>query len=116
MKGGSLSVLLLAAVIVAAGCTIESDTSPARPPGLPADAAWIGGSDGGVFVRMMPADGPQTYAATIYHPDGEVWYQGRFVLTGRTAPASPLTTDAVSAWDGTKLLLREGGALVTDSK
>lgn len=115
MTARAIPVLLLAALISVAACTIESDTSPARPAGLPADAVWIGGSDGGVFVRVIPGNTPQAYSGAIYHPDGQVWYQGRFVMTGRTAPASPLTTADVSAWDGMKLLLKEGGTLVAES-
>jgi hypothetical protein len=58
---------LLAFVVLGFGCTIESDTAPQRPSGLPSAAAWIGGSDGGVSLRLTPQSDPTRYEATVYY-------------------------------------------------
>ena len=112
MRSRAFVCALLALLFTSSGCRIESDTSPPRPAGLPDDAVWVGGSDGGVFVRLASERDDQTYSGTIYHPDGEVWYQGRLVASSHTRADKRFTVSDAAAWDGTQLLLNDGGALV----
>lgn len=81
----------------------------ARPNGIPASALWVGGPDGGVYVRMQVVDG--NYSGTIYFDStGEVWYEGRFIYSGNT-PFDVSEVSTYSAWDGDTLYLVNGQKL-----
>ena len=99
------------------GCDSVADEPP-RPAGLPADAFWIGGPDGGVFMRLEPpvAAAP-TYSGSIYHKNGLVWYEGRFTLEpAGGAPFDVRDRERIAGWDGTQIVLHDGRALVADVK
>lgn len=84
---------------------------PNKPAGVPAEAFWVGGPDGGVFVRLERTKGrPGTYAAKIFHPYGEVWYAGPLVAAPPDASADidPSQHDQFAGWDGERLLLGDG--------
>jgi hypothetical protein len=100
--------------VVMFGCA--GSNTPARPAGLPSEAFWIGGADGGVFVRLAPSDATAAdYSGAIYHPDGSVWYEGRFRLEPiGTAPLDANDYQRLTGWDGTQILLDDGRALVAD--
>ena len=107
-------LVLLGAVMLAWGC-VQPAPEPARPAGLPAEAFWLGGPDGGVFVWLKRQDDPAStsYTGAVYHPDGSVWYEGRFILApagGR--PVDPANRKQFAGWDGTQILLQDGRALV----
>jgi hypothetical protein len=109
----SLAVLLAACVLV--GCSTEVG-EPARPAGVPADALWVGGVDGGVFVKVARATSGETgrFSGAIYYEhSGDPWYRGDFTLeppgSGRVEVGR---ADTYSGWDGTSLLLRDGRRLV----
>ncbi len=106
-------LLLCVLTLAAAACTRTSSSEPERPAGVPADAFWVGGSDGGAFVQLR-RDGVG-YSGAVYHLDGERWFTGPFRLepVGAT-PVDPADHAAVTGWDGTQLLLTEGRALVGD--
>jgi hypothetical protein len=78
------AVLVLAAV---AGCSFVA-VEPPRPAGVPVDALWVGGPDGGVFMRLeATAANGATYWGTIYNGfTGSVWYEGRFTLEPPAVP------------------------------
>lgn len=94
------------------GCAVESDAPP-RPANLPKEAFWLGGADGGAFVRLARAEAADGYVGAVYREDGSIWYEGRFVLDPpNAAPVDPDDHADFTGWDGTQLLLREGRALV----
>lgn len=98
--------------MVAMGCTSEA-VDPPRPATLPREAFWIGGADGGAFVRLAKAKTAGEYAGAVYREDGSVWYEGRFVLEPpNAASVEPGEQADFTGWDGTQLLLSEGRALV----
>lgn len=107
---------LLAALFMALGCT-QSAGEPARPPAVPVSAFWLGGPDGGVFVALKPRSAGGSYAGTIYHPDGSLWYSGEFRLRPAGAAAvDPSSTRQFVGWDGMQLLLDDGRSLVAAGK
>lgn len=109
-----LAVVFMAAVIV--GCYAVAEEPP-RPAGLPADAFWVGGPDGGVFMRLEPPVGDATtYSGAIYNEfDGSVWYEGLMSLEpADSAPLDVRDRQQISGWDGTRIHLTDGRALVAD--
>jgi hypothetical protein len=106
-------VLVVLATLVW-GCT-QNGSEPARPAGLPSDAFWLGGPEGGVFVSLKRHEerGSTSYSGAVYHPDGSVWYKGSFVLEPASGkPVDPSDRQQFAGWDGTQLLLEDGRALV----
>ena len=82
---------------------------PHRPAGVPAQAFWVGGPDGGVFVLLERAnDRKGTFAGKIFHPDGELWYAGPLVPAPRDAGIDPTQHDQFAGWDGERLLMADG--------
>ncbi len=73
-------------------------------------------AEGGVFVRLTASDAAAAaYSGAIYHPDGSVWYEGRFSLEPiGSAPLDANDHQRVTGWDGTQILLDDGRALVAD--
>ena len=117
MKGFSrarrLAVLVFVLALGAAACSGSSPSEPPRPAGVPADAFWVGGSDGGAFVQLR-RDGAG-YSGAVYHADGERWFTGPFRLEPAGAPAvDPSDHAAFTGWDGSQLLITDGRALVSE--
>ena len=82
---------------------------PKRPAGVPAEAFWVGGPDGGVFVVIKRATRPPgTFAGKIYHDDGTLWYAGPLVPAPRGVSIDPSQHHQFDAWDGDNLLLSDG--------
>ncbi len=105
---------MVVAGLLASGC-VESTSGPPRPAGLPAEAFWLGGPDGGVFVELQRAEGPSLpqYSGAVYHPDGSLWYKGRFTLEpSGGAPVDLKDRGQFAGWDGTRILLKDGRALL----
>jgi hypothetical protein len=110
-------VIVAVVAVVMFGCGRASN-APARPAGLPSEAFWIGGADGGVFVRLAASEAAaDAYSGAIYHPDGSLWYEGRFRLEPvGSAPFEADDHERLTGWDGTQILLDDGRALVADEK
>ena len=90
-------------------------TGPRRPKGVPSTAFWCGGADGGVFVELAAGRGTGTYSGVIYFDhSGEVWYRGAFQMDPehKGTPPDAARKDWCGGWDGTRLHLRSGGALI----
>jgi hypothetical protein len=114
---GRVIVFALVAVTSVYACG-PRDAESSRPANLPADAFWVGGPDGGVYVRVQRAAGtdPRLYSGAVYHPDGAMWYEGEFLLEPAAArPVEPSDSAAFLGWDGTQLLLEGSRSLVARS-
>ncbi|MBM7114200.1 hypothetical protein [Archangium primigenium] len=109
-----LRAILVLCIASSSGCTCTSSpTAPTRPAGVPADAFWNGGLDGGVFVRVrQKARKPRpVYDVTIYNEyTGEVWFQGPMTLSAPGELEARVLGDAAffNGWDGERLFLRDG--------
>ena len=102
----------LAGLILALGTGISS-AEPTRPPAVPASAFWLGGPDGGVFVHLKLVTAPGVYTGSIYHPNGALWYRGRFLLRPAGGKAiDPADIHQFSFWDGSQLVLEDGRTLL----
>ena len=94
-------IAVLAAVAVAVGCGYRK-VPPDRPTGVPAQAVWAGGPDGGSFILCEIELGRDVNTCTVYNEDtGQVMEQGDFRLKieGRAARASELRY-AWADWGG----------------
>ncbi len=104
-----LRLFLVGVLLVVGGCRRAAE--PERPSGVPAQAFWLGGADGGVFVLLQAsASGRADYKARIFYPHGEVWYEGLLHLD-RGPAVNVADQHLFSGWDGTALLLSDGRRL-----
>ena len=85
-----------------------------RPEGIPDNAVWRGGADGGVYVVLpTPVQGEKgIYYAEIYGDhSGTLWYKGRlkFIYSEYAIgePIDPTRDDIIMGWDGERLHLRD---------
>ena len=101
------SALLLAALL--GGCHKEETAAaePARPASVPAQATFVGGLDGGVFLLLQPV-GNDLYQVKVFLDSGVIAYEGR----AKAATAGgKVTVNDVAGWDGQQLQLKDGGSL-----
>lgn len=113
-SGVNLRGLLILAFLLS-GCDVQSNADPAQPPekpsSVPDEAIWVGGADGGVFVKLSETARNDLYTGSIYRGhSGEVWYQGRFEYTGDEA-FDPDKPSNYESWDGTVLHLNNQESL-----
>jgi hypothetical protein len=114
-----IACLLLAGMVSMDGCKIRTERSkpeaPARPAGVPRQAIWSGGVDGGVFLIVLPVgpSEPNVYTSQIYNDySGEILYQGRLLLEAPNgAPVAVTDPASYSGWDGDTLFLSDGRQL-----
>jgi len=87
---------------------------PKKPARVPAQAVWVGGPDGGVFVILeRTKDRRGTFTAKIFYDDGQLWYAGLLAPAPRDGAADidPDQHDQFVGWDGERLLLSDGRSL-----
>ncbi|MFD1215132.1 hypothetical protein [Microbulbifer celer] len=96
------ALAVLCCLVILTACSLEK-----VPATGPDGSWWVGGSDGGVFVKITDDDNPSDkfYTGTIYYEyDQSVWYRGVFKLVG-DIEFSPEKRDQYLAWDGERLHL-----------
>jgi hypothetical protein len=82
-----------------------------RPSGVPEDALWFGGADGGVFLVAKPiSTTPYLCHATIYNDvSGDVECRGVFAISREEGERPDLHDQQLySFWDGTEIHLSDG--------
>jgi hypothetical protein len=106
-------VLILTLLLLACEAQNSPTKSPPLPNGVPKEAMWIGGVDGGVFVVLTKAPEPRTFLAEVYFDQsGELWYKGRLQLESENQSEFDYTNAAAyTAWDGDTLYLTDGREL-----
>ena len=98
----------VAALLFSLSCQREL---PVRPPGVPANAVWAGGPDGGRWVSCSTVG--ETNNCVVYNDHtGEVEMQGSFVLADTRRAASETELVFEGSPDGTSIHLRGGKRLV----
>ena len=93
----------------------QGGTPENHPANVPAEAIWIGGPDGGVFVALQVKNTSRgIFLAGVYADHtGEVLYKGKLLLTPpKPVLASTRDPALFVAWDGTALLLADGRRMV----
>lgn len=120
----AIAAAIVCIALLVSACE-QSQSSPAtaettlaersRPAAVVADAVWVGGADGGVYVSISRNTNLSAgeYQGTVYTQSGDLWYRGRFVLEPAGAPTiDPKGTVEFSGWDGDTLYLTDGRRLV----
>ncbi|MGF1461706.1 MAG: hypothetical protein ACFB2Z_00790 [Maricaulaceae bacterium] len=102
--------VLLAAALGLSAC--DPPIPDVRPAHVPEDAIWVGGPDGGVYVliRRIETDPAMLYRGCIFYEYlPQPAFAGAMRLEGLAALPPP---EAWGGWNGRKLHLPEGAALV----
>lgn len=106
---------VIAVVLLLAARTVYSVEigAPNRPKSVPADAVWVGGPDGGVWIvlKRSDRDPPGRYQAKIYYPSGDREYQGPLVLKPASPEPPAIDPAELEGWDGDEVLLSNGRSL-----
>ena len=102
----SLSAALLLSLLLACHGDVQA---PERPASVPPDAVWVGGSEGGAFLRLRASGLGEFQGEVFDEVTGRPMASGRFVLKG--APLDEVKAQDASGWDGRRILLRSGGWL-----
>jgi len=107
---------ILFIAVILSGCEDKVDKIDPmpRPVGVPHDAMWIGGLDGGIYlsIHKNEADPPLIYDAVIYYSVGEIDYKGKLKISSLEQRFDYKEVSLYSAWDGDTLYLRDGRQLV----
>jgi hypothetical protein len=91
-------------------CTTHVSPPP-RPKGVPADALWAGGADGGSFIRCSYDAGTDLNMCSAYNDrTGRLEIQGQFTITGPTR-AKDVWRFEYSGFDGRRIYLTDGSVL-----
>jgi hypothetical protein len=115
---------LLIGISAAPGCKLEVEQAdvqaPVRPAGVPKNAVWAGGADGGVFliVRPVGSSEPDAYSVEVYYDhSGSRLHRGVLYLHPVKSGAFPVGEAAsYSGWDGETVHLNDGRRLVGASQ
>lgn len=104
----------LALSLVFCSCLVRDSGAPARPNAVPSSAFWCGGADGGVFVKFSMTDNGKQYQGAVYTDHaGDLLFAGKFRMDPENpGPPPKLSSLWCNGWDGTRLWLRSGGALL----
>jgi hypothetical protein len=104
----ALYIIWTQTVVSSFACSTPSGPPP-RPSGVPADAKWAGGSDGGAWVRCAADAGG--YWCTVYDDEtGEVWVRGLFVTSSERRESRPADL-TYRSFDGRAIHLADGHVL-----
>jgi hypothetical protein len=92
--------------------------APPRPQGVPEQAVWAGGLDGGAFILLKPKSPAGRYAGKIYDDNtGEVIFSGTLRLDSKASvPINVTDRKTFDAWDGDTLYLTDGRSLSPEGK
>jgi hypothetical protein len=70
------------AALVLSGCGRHKTTAPPRVAGVPEDAVWAGGPDGGAWIlcKSILNKADEFTCKVYFDSNGEVWASGEYVL------------------------------------
>jgi hypothetical protein len=115
MRSRTVAVLLCVLGLVGCG---SKPSAPSRPRVVPKSAVWAGGIDGGSWIDCHPSSTPGgSFPCEIYSDQlGEREASGAFVFDRIDVHPRSIEelTSEYSSWDGDRIHLRNGNALVPD--
>jgi hypothetical protein len=101
---------IVVAALLVVGCS-RRISSPPRPSGVPADAVWAGGADGGSFIKCAFDSATGLDLCSVFNDyTGETEARGRYRVDGKSR-AQDAGQFAYSAFDGKKIYLKDGSVL-----
>lgn len=111
----------LIALLPFAAC---APAAPTRPSAVPQSAEWAGGAEGGAWIQcgMRTKEPHLGYECSVFNEQGAPWAIGSFVYAERDSNGhykaammpSPFKSLSFDGFDGERILLRKGKALVSD--
>lgn len=101
--------LIFGASVMVGLTACKHPRQPPLPSGLPRDAVWVGGEDGGAFVLCRDVSKTEV-RCTTWNESGSVWMKGRFRVVG-TRPTNLGLPTAYDGVDGEHIFLANGGRL-----
>jgi len=106
-----VTVLLLFFLVIVTSC-MNHVSPPPRPKGVPADAVWAGGADGGSFIKCYYEPSTRLNFCTVYNDfTGKIEAEGRFTIRGSMRPED-VSQFSFSGFDGKKIYLKDGSILI----
>jgi hypothetical protein len=114
---GFAAVVGLGSVVACKTRAVATEPPP-RPSGVPQNAVWAGGAEGGSFLVLFPTTATKLYRGTIYDDrTGAVVFKGILGLDGGSAqPIDVKDPKAFRSWDGHTLHLEDGRLLTPRGK
>jgi len=103
-----ISIFLFVLMPIFLSCSIETEEKIG-----PNGSWWLGGEDGGVFVKIQEDANleDEFYQGVIYFDGNKnIWYKGEFKLVG-DINFSPDDHGQYQFWDGEKLYLKNSAYL-----
>ena len=109
MKRRPLILIIVTALFVVS-CS-RQPSPPPRPNGVPADALWAGGSDGGSFIKCDFDSATALDVCSVFNDHtGETEARGQYRVDGRSK-AQDAARFEYSAFDGKRIYLKDGSVL-----
>lgn len=112
----AVAAVLVYVMYVSSRINHASGVVPTRASGVPPDAVWAGGADGGDWLRCRAANAQGTrFRCEIYHDfTGELEVDGHFALAPGISDTSPVDWTTFEFFDGRTVFLPKGRRLVPD--
>lgn len=117
-------VLIICILFVA--CSKDTTIIPERHPGIPQDAVWAGGSDGGAWISCKRSQNKdKVLCVTYFDHDGSVWSEGQYFFKKSSwnkekeepvysAPAVGFKSLTYTGYDGEFIYLSDSHVLIPD--
>ncbi len=109
MKKTYENILALALGLLLWGCNTQV-TPPPRAVGIPMDAVWAGGTDGGAWFKSRQ-QGRLYYCQVFNDQTGDVWAEGFFKAAGNLEKMAKDNNLKYEWFDGKRIQL-EGGVFL----
>ena len=85
-------------------------TPPPRARGVPIDAVWAGGVDGGAWILCKAVES-RNYCSVYNDHTGNIWARGYFLLRGEKRGVSEREL-TYNSFDGESIHLTDGRSLI----
>lgn len=118
---GFLPIIFL---VFACGKT-DVEHAPPRPAGVPPDSVWVGGRDGGVWLKCLKKTNGRFNCQTFSQGDGRIFTEGEYQLWSNSDfdgnEVVQLSVDffpgeSFDFFDGSGIFLKNGTVLVPDGE
>ena len=82
------------------GCSVEHEVvEPKKPSQVPESALWVGGMDGGVFIKVKEKS--NKYIGEVYYISGDIAYKGELEIHPKgSTPPNLEAKESFTGWDG----------------
>lgn len=103
----SRCLLSIVASLWLAACGIQIERVDDEPRRGPGGSFFVGGLDGGVFVKLAAKDAQQgIYTGALYEENGQLIYRGELIHNNPQARFDPASQESYDLWSGERLYLR----------